>query len=359
MKLKPFIVAAAALGLTACGASDSVDSLEFEESLPTADTLEVVLDEESEPADGYDPTSFQEQAREVAANVNAALDRLQTHIDNIKATAEPVEVNSENGRCVRWEQDRERYHARLTVCEADVRAQRYAFRLEGRELDGTDDDLVLLAAGNGRVLERRNGVISRAGQVGYDFDNARALFDTEGPTGRIAIGYRRTGDARRLRIAVDEFQPSADAPVRSAFHNYLWVQGRGGRFTYTRRSDFLTTDGEGGFVAGQDGVEEGGRISFAWARANRARAAATICGGTVGERCYRVARCYAAEGVRASWEEIRENMSSGVTWNEVACPAVEFAPEDTGEDLEDGGPTEDVDGIPGPDVQEPAADDLG
>ncbi len=359
MKYKALIIGAAAVGLIACGSSDSTDSTEFDAAVPTADALEVSLDDEGEQTDGYSPTSFQEQAREVAANINAALDRLQTHIDSIKATGEPVAVSSGNRSCVRYEQDRERYHARLTICEADLRAQRYAFELQGRALDGSDEDLVLLAAGNGRVLERRNGVISRAGQVGYNFDNARALFDTEGPTGRIAIGYRHTGDTRRLRIAVDEFQPSVDSPVRSAFHNYLWSQGRGGRFTYTRRSDFLAPDGEGGFEAGQDGIEEAGRISFAWARANRARAAATVCGGTLGEACYRVARCYAAEGARVSWEEIRENMSTGVSWNEVNCPAVDFEPEDTGEDLSDEGPTEDNDGIPGPDVQEPPEDDLG
>ncbi|MEO0814264.1 MAG: hypothetical protein AAFY60_15485 [Myxococcota bacterium] len=358
------LIASAALGLAACGdTTDTVDSSDFEAAVPSADTLEIAIDDtgEDEPAEGFDPSSFQEQAQEVAARINAAKDRLHAHIDDIKASVEPVEWTSESERaeCRRWEQDRARYHARLTVCEVDLRATRYSFKLEGRGLDEGEEDFVLLSAGNGRILERRNGVTSLSGRLGYNFDNARALFDTEGPTGRIAIGYRRTNDARQLRVAVDEFQPTAESPVRSAYHNYLWVRGRGGRLTYTRVSDFLAPAAEGGYESGQDGLTEGGRVSLVWASADKARAAATVCGGTVGEQCLRVVRCYSAEGERASWEEIRENMSRGVSWDEVRCPAVDLDLEDVGEDLSDGVPSADNDEIPGPDVEEPEPSEFG
>ncbi|MEO1172940.1 MAG: hypothetical protein AAFX94_12955, partial [Myxococcota bacterium] len=253
--------AAIVFGLFACGESTTPVDGEFAAAVPTAEALEVSVEEDAEPMPPeaeFDPSSFYEQAQEVAARVNEARKTLQAHIDEIKASGEPVATSIEGRECAVWQQERPRYDAQLTACRLEERARRYSFKLEGRTL-GSEDEFILLAAGRGRLLDLDDADSRRvAGTIGYDFDAARALFDTEGPTGRIAVGYRSAGSVRQLRIAVDEVQWTTDSQVRSAFHNYIHSAGRGGRLTYSRNSDFLTTDGEGEFFSGQDGVREGG-----------------------------------------------------------------------------------------------------
>ncbi|MEM6531722.1 MAG: hypothetical protein AAF654_03830 [Myxococcota bacterium] len=356
-------IATLAIALAGCGdttTTDPVDS-EFAAVIPTTEALEVSVEEEPEPIppeieDGatprFDPSSFYEQAQEVAARVNAARETLQAHIDDIKENGEPVATSIEGRECAQWDQERPRYEARLTACRLERRARRYSFKLEGRPL-GSEDEYLLLAAGRGRILEGEDNR-AVAGTVGYNFDAARTVFANEGPTGRIAIGYRSARSVRQLRIAVDEVQWSDETEVRTAFHNYLHVAGRGGRLTYSRNSDFLAENSTGDFVSGQDGVREGGRVSLAWSRMNRARAAATVCGGTLGERCLRVVRCYSAVREDASYEDVSEERSASIDWDRVRCPSVEFDPEapvDGLNDVEE--PAPDADEIPGPDVEEP------
>ncbi|MEM6731351.1 MAG: hypothetical protein AAF658_07330, partial [Myxococcota bacterium] len=296
MRFNSSFIALLAVGLVACGSAEDVseetgafEPTDFSTVVPSTESLEVEIEEEDVEPESTHPSSFYEQAQEVAARVNQARQTLQSHIDELKASVEPERLEIAGLDCAVWEADRARFYAKLSSCRTDIRGLRYQFVLEGRPLDSeSDDDFVVLAAGRGRFLNPSRIESSVAGQIGYDFDAARLLFGNDGPTGRIAVGYRELGSVRQLRIAVDEVQWNAETEVRSAFHNYNRVIGRGGKLAYSRYSDFLTTDEDGTFVYGQDGLREAGRVSLAWARARAARATATVCGGTLGEECRRV-----------------------------------------------------------------------
>jgi hypothetical protein len=347
------------------GETAGTDDGDYEEAVPDAELLTLALSEEGEGGAGLalarraldtDPSEIQAYAREIAAQVNAAVARTHAVLDELFAAVTPTTTTVAGAPCRLWEADGERNHWTLTVCREDRAARRYRFALTGRPLGADAAEDVRVVAGRGQIHARVEGLRRGAGRIGWDFDALRRLTG-EGPTGRVGVGYRAVGRLRQLHVALDGFQPQGATVAHDALLRFGRVIGQGGRLRFGVAADLLAPAEDGaGFVRGTDGVEEYGRAALVWARAGKARLVATVCGGTVGEgACVTARECWTREQV--SWADVAAG-GELPPWNEAVCPAdrdLPFPAEEPPADEELDPPADDGE-LPGPAVDEPAAE---
>ncbi len=357
----------ASAGLAACapGSDDSsdptVENDEYVEAIPNTTMLGLDMGDAEVVQAGQNltvqqaltaqPGSIREHAQEVMGNVNDMLGRTHDRIENIIANNEPtVIVNREGKECKLWETDGELNHWALAVCKTDARAKRFGVLLAGKPLGAPDNQYKAVFAADAHKLQRHEGARRGHGRAGYNLDNLNALTG-QGPTGTIGIGYRAAGPARQLNLGFKNFQPEAAEQSIDALYRFTHIAGRGGDFRFALHADFLTRDEEGDLTRGQDSVDELGRVVLTFAKDRAARAAAAVCGGTVGEgRCIAVRQCWTATG-EPTFEETDENVDAAPQWEPTSCTDLRFGDETPGDDAMDA-PEEDSDGIPAPAVPE-------
>lgn len=345
------------------GAAEEGDDGDYEEAVPDAALLALTLSEDdgeaelalSQAALDTDPSEIQAFAQEIVAEVNAAVERTHEILADLFAEVTPTETTIAGATCRVYETDGERNHWTLTVCREDRVARRYGFTLKGRPIGADLAADVLVLAGRGRVLPRFDGKRRGAGRIGWDFDALHGLRG-EGPTGRVAMGYRAHGRLRQLHVALDGFQPEGAAVAHDALLRFGRVIGEGGRLRFGVAADLVAPAEDGaGYVRGSDGVEEYGRAALVWARAGKARLIATVCGGTLGEgACLTARECWTRD--RVSWADVAEG-GALPPWEETVCPAdrdLPFPAEEPPADEELEPPAEDGE-LPGPAMDEPPA----
>lgn len=291
--------------------------------------------------------------------VRDALDRLRAatsaRIDEVVAGGVAEEVTIGRLSCKKWEKEGERAHWRLQVCQVDARAERFSFVLQGRALDAGEDGYMPVFAGQGVRLPEVDGRRRGVGQLGYNFDNYATLTG-ESFSGKLGIGYRAAGRVRQLHLGLKDVQGPGMEEAHTGRFAFRHLLGKGGSFRFAAPLDLVALDGEGAPTRGADGTDERVRAGVVWTREGRARSAASICGGTLGERCVHAASCWERTGVVSFEEESGELVTP--TWDEAACPAPAELPEEITEP-----PSEEETGLPAgtegetgaPMMDEPAA----
>lgn len=360
------IAITAAAGLSACSAQsdDSTDSTsvsdEYVEAIPNTEMLALQMGDDeaqtgqtltAQQALSPEPGDIREHAREVMGNVNEMLGNTHDRIENIIANNEPtIVVNREGKECKVWETDGERNHWALAVCKVDARAKRFGVALAGKPLGADNSEYKAVFAADAYKLERHNGARRGHGRAGYNLDNLNALTG-QGPTGKIGIGYRAKGPARQLNLGFKNFQPVNAEQSIDALYRFTHIRNRGGDFRFTLHADFLTRDENGELEKGQDSVDELGRVVLTFAKDRAARAAAAVCGGTVGQgRCIGVQQCWTHTG-EPSYEALEDDAEAAPQWEPASCPDVRFGDENPMAD-DMNAPSDDADGIPAPAVPE-------
>ena len=356
----------ASAGLIACaGQGDSTEPTdsgdEYVEAIPNASMLGLELGDADSQTQGQtlttsqalspEPGNIREHAQEVMGHVNEMLGATHDRIENIIANNEPtIVINREGKECKVWETDGELNHWALAVCKVDARAKRFGVLLAGKPLGTENNQYKAVFAADAYKLERYDGSRRGRGRAGYDLDNLNALTG-QGPTGKIGIGYRAAGPARQLNLGFKNFQPQAAEQSIDALYRFTHIAGRGGDFRFTLHADFLTRDDNGDLTRGQDSLDELGRVVLTFAKDRAARAAAAVCGGTVGEgRCIGVRQCWTATG-EPTFEGMDEDANATPEWEPTSCPDVRFGDENpSDEDLNP--PADDAEGIPAPAVPE-------
>lgn len=334
----------------ACGAAEEEGPDDpWAAAIPSADMLAL------ESTGGEDATDLPDgtanEAAALARDVMEGLDRLRrdTHdaLARLVAAVRPTEIRRGGTTCRVWEADDGSVRWQLVSCLVDARRDRYGWLLRGRPSGSTGEaDYLPVFAGEGVALPAWNGARRGAGRAGYNFDHLAQLTGVDAG-GQLGIGYRVAGDTRRLVLGLRDLHGPGATEAQTALFHFLHVAGTGGRFVFAAGGDFVTRDADDHLVAGQDGIEELGRVALAWRSTGEARTLATVCGGTVGEgACVWVSQCWTAAG-DASHGAIGEE---GPIWNEAACPdlALEMPP------AEAPGEAEDEAGAPL--VEEPAPD---
>ncbi len=354
-------VVALAVGLAACGESDPGEVAtgdEYLESVPSSSQLALTMDDgavEEAPEEAGDPPNIPSKVRaatqKVLDRVNAVISTTQDRLHDVADGVEPETKTIGGFECKRWTKAGEAIEWRLTSCKMDRQTRKRGFKLEGRPLaaDGADPSFLTVAAGHGMRLPRFDGKKRGHGRIGYNLDNLNELTG-EGPTGKVGIGFRAVGKLRRLNVALRDFERAGETPI-SALYTYRHLLGEGGQVKLRARADLVTRDADGSLVRGQDEVVEGARIVVAWRRGVGARAALTLCGGTVGEgECVHLKHCW-ARNADASFDALGD----GASYEPAACPEPTFDAEEA--PAEDELEVPDADGnIPGPAVDEPAAE---
>lgn len=345
-------IAALAAGLVACeDPGEEVAGDDFTEAVPSSAQLALTVDD-GDPA-GADapadtPSEVRARTQEVLERVDAVIAETQDRLHAIAAEVEPETKTIGGFDCKRWTQAGEAVEWRLTACTQDSRARRRGFELEGRRIDAAGDaEFLVVAAGHGTRLPRFDGKKRGHGRVGYDFDNLRALTG-RGPTGKVGVGFRAVGKLRRLNVGLRDFQREGMDPA-NALYTYRHVVGEGGQVKLRTRADLVMLDEDGDLVRGEDELLELGRVVVAWRAGAGARAAVTLCGGTVGEgECVHVERCWARDPRVPS-----QDPADAPRYEPAECPAPALDAEDAPADGELDVPGEDGE-LPGPAVEEPA-----
>ncbi len=319
---------------------------EYGEVIPSTSTLALQIDEDGEAdPEGVDPPALKAKTQAIFDRVNDAVAATHERLDAMKEGIEPQTTTIGNFECKRWTKAGEAVEWRLTSCKRDLRNRSYGFHLQGRALD-SEDEFRTVAKGHGKRMARFDGAKRGAGRIGYNFDARYALLG-RGPTGKVGFGYRHVGAKRVLNVGLKDFQrANAETPI-SAVYKYKQLVGTGGRVRLKAHADFITA-ADGFLELGRDGLVEKGRIAIGWKRGVGARAAAVICGGSVGEgECVRVKRCWSVG------ELSLDELGDAPNWERAACPEPAFAVEEAPAegDLE----VPDADGdLPGPAMEEPA-----
>ena len=358
MRIRPTFVTLLACSLWAAGCGgDAATGDDFVDAIPSEAMLELAVDEESTATalTTPDPSRLQERAREIASRSNTAMKEAHARLRQALAGVEPTELQVGGLTCKQWQLEREGVELRVRSCQLERLARRFMFSLQARTAGSTDEGAWrVLAAGRGRVLDAVDGERRGGGVVGFDFDNAYALFG-HGPQGKVSYGYRAAGELRQLHLGLQQFQAEGAEEATTARHHFMHLRGRGGVLRFGRVDDFVARGSNDELTAGTDGVDEVGRIALAWARERAARIVASVCGGTVGEgQCVRMKQCF--RNGQVTMEQTGIDSAQGPEWQATACPdmpiPVELPPAEG--DLE---APDDVDGeIPGPDLDEPAAE---
>ncbi len=356
-------VAALAALVAACGGAGEeepapTDGDDFVEAIPDADMLALGTDESGQgltsESQGLEegPAGFKEVGESVMNGLNAMLRDTHRGLRDFALAAPSIEITQGQKRCKVWQAAGDGVEWQLVSCEEDRLARRYAYVLRGRPDGETSEEAWLpVFGGKGAALPRFDGRRRGAGVLGYHFDNFATLTGRpDAATGKLAVGYRAAGRARQLVVALDGvvFEPG-EAPNSSVFR-FTHVLGRGGRFSWLTFGDFLGRDAAGEVVEGTDGVSELGRAAIAWNREGAARTVYLVCGGTLGEACFRAAQCWAVDGAETH-TEIGADPAAEISWSQTACGEVPILPE--APDEADGeAPADGADGTP--DVIEPA-----
>jgi hypothetical protein len=296
--------ALAALTLAGCGTAEdsSLDSGEdFLEAVPEGVELELSFDDaatDEAPEDLPDGAPrIRRLTVDVFHEVNGLIRRTRGHIREALDGVEPETFEEGKLECKRWETDGAEAHWRFTSCVRDAKNRHYAFRLEGRPLDG--GDFATVFAGEGKAAARFDGKKRGHGTVLYDLDQLHALTG-EGPTGKIGIGYRAVGRVRQLALGLRDVTSGEDAVGLSARYRYRQIAGIGGHVRLLAHGD-VVTETSGSLALGEDGVAEWARVNLGWRRDVGARAAVAVCGGTVGEgECVQLKQCWDDRDVVAS-----------------------------------------------------------
>jgi hypothetical protein len=362
------------LSLTACGAGDDASTSEassdtFAEAIPDSDALALTLDDGETAADDPNgaaltgqPSELRRLTRGVFEKVNALREATQARVDALLEGVEPTTFTEGNLECKRWVADNaaETTHWQLTSCQKDKKNRHFAFALKGRAVDAADDALVAVMSGEGKVLARFDGKKRGSGHVRFDFDALAALTGEEGPAGKVAIGFRAAGRVRQLNVALRDFAEAGDDTPVSGLYRFKHILQVGGRVSLLAHGDILMRAEDDALVQGTDGEIETVRAALVWNRGRGARAAAAVCGGTVGEdTCERIVQCWRADGVvthEAADDQAEPARGNGnghgngqharVNWEPSLCPGAAAGLDDI-----DDAPSAD-------DVELPAGDDL-
>ena len=342
------------------GSTTDTSSDTYASSLPTSEMLSLSSDDASGTVSQGLSTSEQalgdpSEIRKVAQDLREGLNELraETHerISFIVDNGTSQEVTLNNLECKQWELDGPNNHWKLSACKLDRRAERFGWALSGKPLGAEDDAYLVVFAGKGVKLDAHEGRRRGAGQVGYNFDNVAALTGRE-VSGKLGIGYRAAGPARGMNIGMkDLVGPGMDTPHNALFQ-FRHVRGEGGMFRFATGADVATTDANGEIERGQDGTREFVRAGVAWNGEGRARTAAAVCGGTLGEgNCVYRHQCWEKDGSVGFDEETNQPVAP--EWEASSCAPV---PEDIDAPSEDGVEPAAADGKNGaPAVEEPPA----
>jgi hypothetical protein len=362
------VVGAVVIGLLpGCfgGSEEASGGDEYAEAVPSTEMLALTLDGEETQTQGLeagtieaalpgDPAAFKGHAKKVMENLNALLEETHSEIDALFAEVEPVTFSKGALDCKIWETDGPKVHWRLASCVKDKKLKKYAFVLKGRPLASTtDDDYLVVVAGEGKVLPKQDDKKRGAGKIGYNFDNLNTL-NGRPVAGKLGIGYKAVGNTRHLVIGLNHVTGPKLATEMHGIYRYFRVLGQGGRFSFHGFGDYLAKDGDK-LVIGQDELDEFVRAVVGWRATGEARTVLAACGGTVGEeKCIRVAQCWSKEDA-VTFDEAADGDGSDKTpaWSAEECADVPFGVEDLpgDEDLE---PPESMDPDAGsPEVPEP------
>lgn len=359
MKIRRFIQLGAVALVAAAAACDggateetSSDYAEFQTAVPgmqmvtlsfedTATTSGALTTEEGALAE---PGAFKAHAQAVMDKVNQALQYVHQRAEETFADAEPVVTTKGAMECRTWEADGGggNAHWRLTSCLKDNGAKKFEYLIEGRPIDSeSDDDYLTVFAGEGKLLPQsaqpgevgngtaKAGGLRGAGHIGYNFDNFATL-TSQDVAGRLGVGYHGLGAARHLVLALDGVKIGDHGP-RTGIYRYKRVIGKGGHFSYVGQADWVTTDADGAFVAGKDGVDEVGRAAIAWKASGEARTAVLACEGTLGAgSCIHLVQCWSKAGAE-EWAGTAAGAKGKPAFDKKACPAVPFDVELPGE----------------------------
>ncbi len=306
---------------------NSADGDEYIEAIPGTQELALTLDEE-DSAGGFDstdqalngePIRLRDLTVGVANRVNRVVRGTLDHLREAADGTVPEAATIGGFECKRWQRANDAVEWRLTSCLRDRRDRLFGFILEGRPAEADGGRWKPVFAGKGRVIPRFDGKKRGAGLVGYDLDNLNALTG-EGPVGKIAIGYRAVGAVRQLHLGLKDFAPEGEE-VLSARYAYDHLLGVGGRVRLLLLDDIVTRDDEGRLARGEDGTRELGRIAIGWRRGVGARAAAAVCGGTVGPRCVTISQCWSPSGVD---HDVMEDGPDGARFDGNRCAELPF-----------------------------------
>lgn len=321
------------LGLgVACDKADGAGADdEFVAAIPEAEMLTLSMDEQESVSGalgsgaGGDgellPQGYRVTAQAVMSRLNALVVQTHAAITQLTDAVEPVEVTKGATTCRTWEGNGPAAHWSFVACLKDKGAKKFGFVLKGRPLDATsDDEYLVVLAGEGKAMPAWNGKKRGMGRVGYNFDNLAAL-NGAAIGGRLGIAYRAVGMVRALNLGLDEVVGEGAEAAHSGVYRFHLVVGKGGRFTYVDTGDVLARDEAQALVAGQDGLVEWVRAAAAWRTDGFARTVRAACGGTVGENeCVRVAQCWDA-GEELTWELLLDEEKE-IAWEPTACKEV-------------------------------------
>ncbi|OIP43337.1 MAG: hypothetical protein AUK47_02885 [Deltaproteobacteria bacterium CG2_30_63_29] len=361
--------------LAACGGPDDTENSgdsEFAEAIPSDEMLTLSVDGGAGGGQAGDTYATAEQGLEgqpsrVYEHLQATADRVNTARLKTRQLIEAI-LNANQARtdkvagtdCKIWTHETAEHEWQLSSCVSDRAAKRYLYALRGRPLGSTAAaDYKLVVGGWGAVLPRHNELKRGHGVVGYDFDNSFALLG-EGPTGKMAVGYRAAGPFRQIVVGVRDFQPVGAAQAYSALYNYKHAIGKGGHIRFIIDADMVSKDASDVLVETLDGVNEVGRFNAAWSTAGKARTSGIVCGGSLGDGvCITHHECWDA-GRTVTFFDLGGDAANPPQWDATGCPADAELPVPV-----DGPPSEEdvtpptADGdaaTPGPALEPPAAD---
>lgn len=306
---------------------------EYAEAIPDQEMLALSLEDDGQ-AQGQqalrveqglegqsDYSRLREHTVEVLTNINNLRknthETLRTLVDHAEASAVFTDGDK---TCRRWVTDGPRNRWELSSCKVDARAKKFAFTLRGRPLAADDEAYLPVFAGEAIAAPRYQRARRGRGVVAYDFDNIATLTG-EVIEGKLVVAYRANGPTRQLNIGLKEVAGDGNQPY-SALFRFNHIVGRGGSFHYLTSHDFLTHNDLGEIVEGSDGLDEHARAAVAWTVGGAGRTAHVVCGGTLGEACYRVYQCWTTDG-EVSWEEILDG-DGRPNWERTSCADVPF-----------------------------------
>lgn len=299
----------------------------FVDAIPTAQMLSLSTDEGTvsqgltvEQGLTGEPSEIRAHAERVREGLNRLRAETHARIDRIVGEGEMTELTLERATCKRWDLDGEQSHWQLTSCKAEARqdggAIGHRFVLRGKPLGADDDAYLPVFAGRGAKLPAEDGQRRGAGQVGYNFDHIATLTGAD-VAGKLGIGYRAGGRARQLNMGMKDLQGPNMEKAHTGRYQFKHAVGRGGQFRFMTGADLVTLDEAGEPARGQDGVDERLRAGIVWNGQGRARTAAAICGGTLGERCIHRHQCWERGGEVAFEDESSD--AAGPSWEPTAC----------------------------------------
>jgi hypothetical protein len=312
------------------GAQAPADGAEYSDSVPSALMVDITEDGDSALSEGAlaqalvpDGSVVRQHVRNVRSKMNDLIRKTHNAVDTVtsQGTLSAVEIKGE--QCRQWDHTGDKAQWRLIVCKksgqlGNIQGQRFGWLMGGKALDAAADAAYLpVAAGESVKLEGYRGGRGGVGRIGYNFDNLATLRG-ESYGGKLGLGYRANGKARQVVLGLKAVKLEQQEEALSALYRYTHVLNRGGRLVLATKHDLIKPGADGGFEAGQDGVDELGRASIAWNKEGRARITLAACGGTLGQgQCALVRQCWQASG-EVSFEQVARQQGD-LMWEPTAC----------------------------------------